>query len=330
MKPSAQVAVIGAGIAGLSCATFLQESGLTVSVFEKSQGPAGRMSTRGGENWQCDHGAQYFTARQPEFCTEVERWKRFGLVELWTPRLCVLGGLSTHDPRTGVERFVGTPCMAAPALFLAETLTVRTGATGQKLQRRRAGWQLSLAEGTWLEERFDAVLLALPAPQAVRLLPAHAPGLSALAGGARMHGCWALMLRFDTRVDLPFDAAFVNSGPLRWIARDNSKPGRGRHETWLLHASQDWSDARLEQDVESVALALLDAFRELGGPTPQQWSGHRWRYAQTESRIRDGCAWDSGAALGVCGDWLDGGRVEGAWMSGRKLAQRVLHWMRVR
>ena len=52
-------AVIGAGIAGLSCATVLQQAGLKVSLFDKSHGPAGRMSTRRGDGWQCDHGAQY-------------------------------------------------------------------------------------------------------------------------------------------------------------------------------------------------------------------------------------------------------------------------------
>ena len=41
-----QVAVIGAGIAGLACARELQSHGLSVDVFEKSRGPSGRMSTR--------------------------------------------------------------------------------------------------------------------------------------------------------------------------------------------------------------------------------------------------------------------------------------------
>ena len=35
-------------------------------------------------------------------------------------------------------------------------------------------------------------------------------------------------------------------------------------------------------------------------------------------------AWDAGAGVGLCGDWVNGGRVEGAWLSGHALAQRVL------
>ena len=60
------IAVIGAGLAGLSCAQALLQAGHTVHVFDKSRGPSGRMSTRRAEDdngpWQCDHGAQYFTA----------------------------------------------------------------------------------------------------------------------------------------------------------------------------------------------------------------------------------------------------------------------------
>ena len=48
-KPT--VAIIGAGLAGLSCATQLQAKGLKVQTFEKSRSPSGRMSTRIGGDW---------------------------------------------------------------------------------------------------------------------------------------------------------------------------------------------------------------------------------------------------------------------------------------
>ena len=86
------VAVIGAGIAGLSCATRLQQAGLKVSLFDKNRGPAGRMSTRQGDGWQCDHGAQYFTARHPAFRSEVARWQEAGVAGVWAPKLLMIEG----------------------------------------------------------------------------------------------------------------------------------------------------------------------------------------------------------------------------------------------
>jgi predicted NAD/FAD-dependent oxidoreductase len=139
-----------------------------------------------------------------------------------------------------------------------------------------------------------------------------------------MRGCWALMLRYPAPAGLPFDAAFVNEGALRWVARDSSKPGRPGTETWLLHASAEWSEAHLEDSPECVAAELLPAFSEFGGAAPQAWTAHRWRYADMAAPLDHGCVWDRDRKLGLCGDWLNGGKVEGAWRSGRRLAEEAL------
>ena len=325
MYPFSNLAIVGAGIAGLACATKLQEAGLKVRLFEKSGGVSGRMSTRRGNGWQCDHGAQYFTARHPDFRAEVARWQRAGVAGLWNPRLQVFGDVSLHAPDQALERFVGTPSMTEPARLLADALPLACHATIQQLQRQPDGWQLLSAEDGALAERFDAVVLAIPAPQAAPLLQPLSAELAELARSATMGGCWTIMARFATPPELQFDAAFVNEGPLRWIARDTSKPDRRGPETWVLHASVDWSEANLEQDADTVAASLLKAFGRLGAPAPQAWTVHRWRYANVIEPVLDrSCAWHADAGLGLCGDWLNGGKVEGAWLSGRQLALRIL------
>ena len=59
------VAIIGAGMAGITAARTLLQAGLRVSVFEKSQGAGGRMATRETAYGGFDHGVQYFTVRDP-------------------------------------------------------------------------------------------------------------------------------------------------------------------------------------------------------------------------------------------------------------------------
>ena len=78
-----RVAIIGAGLAGLTTASRLGATGFRVDVLEKSRGAGGRMGTR-REAWaSLDLGAQYFTARSPEFRDQVARWLRAGLVARW-------------------------------------------------------------------------------------------------------------------------------------------------------------------------------------------------------------------------------------------------------
>lgn len=332
-----RAAVVGAGLSGLSCATALQAAGWQVTVFDKSRGPSGRMSTRRGDGWQCDHGAQYFTARDPDFAAQVAQWRTEGCVAPWQPRLRVWSreaGWSASA--SALDRWVGVPRMTAPAASLAARLDVRLAHTVTALARDPAGWRVAVAEPP--EESghvalggpagrdlgmFDAVMLAVPAPQAVPLLQ---PVWSEMAGrvqAVRMRGSWALMLQFPEPVALDWDAAFVNSAPLRWVARDSGKPGRPQGtETWLLHADADWSDAHIEDPADAVAAQLLAAWTELGGPRPAAWAAHRWRYADVaEPHAPMGPQWCGDLALGLCGDWLTAGKVEGAWLSGRDLAR---------
>ena len=326
------IAVIGAGLAGLSCAQALLQAGHTVHVFDKARGPSGRMSTRRAEDdngpWQCDHGAQYFTARDPHFRAEVARWQQAGVAALWDARLASFAGSSWTAPATPLERFVGAPRMTSPAAWLVQQLgpraTTQWQTTVQHLQHHADGWAITSAEHGTHAQRYSAVVLAMPAPQAVPLLAPVAPAGAATAASVRMRGSWALMLRYAAPLALPWDGAFINTGPLRWVARDSSKPGRTGPETWLLHATAAWSDAHMEDSAEAVTAALLAAFAALGGPVPQAATAHRWRYADTEAPLTQGSWWDASLRLGLCGDWLHGGKVEGAWLSGRALAQQVL------
>ncbi len=345
------IAIIGAGIAGLSCATVLQAAGHSVQVFDKSNNAGGRMSTRRGDqrrsdltegnhkqddharemSWQCDHGAQYFTARNDDFRAEVARWCEAGAAVRWDACVRVHKGGAWQTLGSARERFVGTPAMTAPARLLAAKLPVTFGATVQALAPpsctpERTPWRLQTAEHGVLDNEFDAVMLALPAPQALAMLDNRMPHWTAPLLAVKMRPCWAVMLQFDAPVSLALDAAFINDGPLRWIARDNSKPGRPTHESWVLHASPEWSEANLETPPEMIAAALIAAFVALGGAVPQSWRAHRWRYASSAQPSALGALWDDVAQLGLCGDWLNGDKVEGAWLSGKKLAAQCMGW----
>ena len=89
----------------------------------------------------------------------------------------------------------------------------------------------------------------------------------------------------------------------------------------------DGTRAMTGPDGPEVARLLLHAFAtatDVNLPPPAHLQAHRWRHADTGPPLALGCAWSARTGLGLCGDWLNGGRVEGAWTSGRRLAQAVL------
>lgn len=321
-----RVAIIGAGLAGLTLARILVEMGLSVKLFDKGRTPGGRLSTRRDELGSFDHGAQYFTVRDEGFQRQVDSWREQGIVSEWRGRFGTLGGGSFTLKSEGPVRYVGVPGMSALAQNFASRLDVREGVRVEHVRREAEAWALVSEQGEALGS-FHVVVAAVPAPQAVALV-AGSPELSARVAGVRMEPCWAVMVSFAAPVPLPVDGAFVHDSPLSWAARDNSKLGRAPGERWVLHASPEFSREHLEESPESVAPLLVDAFLRAAGVEARvvKAVAHRWRYATAEPALTEGALFDEKRGLGVCGDWCAGSRVEGAYLSGMALARRVAFW----
>ncbi len=334
-NPDFTVAVVGAGISGLTVAHSLRACNLEVTVFDKARGPGGRASTRRHdrphgiqgqtEPLSFDHGAQYFTARDPRFRRYVESWVGDGVAARWDGRIAVVDRGRVTFKEGGPVRFVGVPGMSAIARHLTLDLDIAYGTRVATIERHDERWRLASTDGGALGD-FGAVVVSTPPAQAEPLL-AGAPDLGARAAAVTLRPCWAMMVVFDQALELSFDGAFVESSPLSWIARNGSKPGRPKAECWVLHGSPEWSTRHLEDHDEDVGDALLTAFFAATGREPRVplfARTHRWRYSIAENPLDTGCLWDAGLRIGVCGDWCSGSRVEGAFLSGQALASRVL------
>jgi len=328
-RAAQRVAVIGAGLAGLICAERLIRQGWPVTVFDKGRGPGGRMATRRADDLRFDHGAQYFTARDQRFRDRVNAWVHDGVVALWNGRIVRLGEGGAVEESPG-ERFVGIPGMNAPARILATVVEPHSGVRVATITPDGRRWRLEDERGTDLGS-YDMAVAAVPSPQAVPLL-AEAPDLASRATDAIMAGCWSVMARFERRLDLGYDGAFVTgsppSSPLSWIARNSSKPGRPDDESWVLHASPEWSQRHIEDEQDSVIKALTVAFHDAVGDAAavpvEHLAAHRWRFSLPVQALDEECLFDPERGLGACGDWCNGARVEGAYLSGLALAERMI------
>ena len=313
-----RIVIIGAGVAGLSAAQSLSSSGFDVSVVDKGRAPGGRISSRTTDHGGFDHGAQYFTARDPRFQARVDAWRAAQVVQAWNGRFAVAKqGKLTAKEGEQPTRFVGVPSMRAIALHQARLLDVHRGVRVTGLNRVDGRWRFEVDEGE-APPPADAVLVTAPSEQAESLL-APAPALAAAAGRVRHAPCWAVMVGFDTALDIAYDGLFVHESPLSWVARDSAKPDRGPGERWVLHAGPDWSERHLEEDADAVAAGMVDAFFAAVGHPPRRPSfiaAHRWRYALAEPPTDRGCLFEPELRIGAAGDWLHGARVEGAYLSG--------------
>jgi len=318
------IAIIGAGLSGLTAAHALKDFA-KVTLFDKSRGVGGRMSTRYAGEYEFDHGAQYFTARHPRFQNAVERAIEQGVVAPWDGQAFYLkDGAMERD--IGGDRFVGTPRMNRGAKSLAEGLDITLGARVSSLAKQNGTWTLAFEDGTERGD-FDYIICAVPSVQAEALLPAEFSGMDAIKS-TRMDACFALMVGFDAAHDFGWDSLRVNDTVNAWLAVNSAKPGRATAKTTLMvHAAPDWSNTHAEADrkwvqTEMEASASKICGTEIGAAPHRAL--HRWLYASVPVSPRKAAIYDQGIGLVACGDWCLGGRVEGAYLSGLAAAEAIL------
>lgn len=333
------VAVVGAGIAGATCARWLADAGLAVTVFDKSRGVGGRMATRRSA-WRdgagteqparFDHGAPGFTAHAPAFVRWVEQGLRDGLLARWSPHMAP-GSRTPLDP---AAYWLPTPDMPALCRALLAGVTVHTGCTVQALQAQPGGWRLEFDAPAQDDgaRPYAAVVVAIPPAQAASLLAPHDGTWAQRMRSTVLLPDWTLMAVTDDPEGGAgaWDLAWPPAGPLASIVRQDARPGRARASGlahWVAHATPAWSDTHLEAPADEVRAALQAALAQWLGRTPvwHHAAVHRWRYATVPrgDGIAQPCHWDGAARLGLCGDAFGGGGVEGAWLSGRAMAQAL-------
>ncbi|MEL7539090.1 MAG: FAD-dependent oxidoreductase [Pseudomonadota bacterium] len=320
MKPS--VAIVGAGIAGLTLARRLGNDA-AVTVFEKSRGLGGRMATRYADPFRFDHGAQFFTIRDPHFRAFLQPLMRSGIIAIWPARFVEFHGPAITARRAwdhDYPHYVGVPGMNAIGQALGDGLSIVRETRVERLQASDGGWVLHGPERDL--GRYDWVLLTAPQPQALALLPAP---LANDLPAAPLLGCYSLMLGFTEALPFDWDAALIKDADISWASINSSKPGRAANPTMLVHATNRWADANLDADQDWVREHLLAETKRVTGLAirPAHVGLHRWRYANIAKQSGPAYHLVSEARVGVCGDWFVRGRIEAAFQSATGLADAL-------
>jgi len=305
-ESSQAVAVIGAGLSGISAAQFLRSEGHRVVVFEKSRGFGGRCATKRWEGHVVDHGAQYFTIRDAGFREAVLGACGSEIVEISSPILTPGGEAVTAE-----ERFFHRSGNSRLVRALADGLDVRTGIEVTPIVDRTI-------EG----EQFDAILSTAPMPQTIRLTgrdgfpSAYIPSLT-------------LLLLYDgDPAGFAADRYGVSDRtghPLAWTACENHKPGRIQpgFTVMVAQASESFSREWLESpppEWSEVLRKMVEERWELASASFRAMHPHRWRFARVATPLE---VPELPEGWFFAGDALTESRVESAWLAGRGGARRV-------
>ena len=306
-----RVLIVGAGIAGIACAQALRSAGVAARVVDRGRKPGGRMSSRTINGRTVDLGAAYFTAEPgTPFDRVVADWVGRGLARPWTDTVAVAGPDGIHDYSSGPMRYAAAAGLRQLVVDLARGIDVEHGST-----------VAHVAPGEVDGERYDTVVLAMPDPQARRLLAADHPLRDELAGA------WvpsiSVVLEWAARDWPPFHAAFVNDSPeLTTIADDGDRRGDAA-PVLVAHTTEALAREHLE-DPDGAITPTIAAVRRVLGLTdaPVHSFAHRWTFARPGAQHAQPYYWADGVA--VCGDgWGERSSLGTAWASGDALGRAI-------
>ena len=354
-----KIAIIGGGLTGLFTATLLERAFIQsqdqssipkITIFEKSRS-VGRLATRyrtdekTGKNWQWGFGAQFFTAKTPDFQQFIAPWLETSLLQPWCAQVVHLTPANdgNHSPdiqhkdqwNSTQARYISTPKMTSWGRSLADELQH----TSIKFKTRVT----PLSKAHFVEENnansktklfdedgnslggFDWVICTAPNGQALELMADSGFTEQADITKPKMQACYTLMLGWDKVQQLPatltsqssekWDVAYVNNSPLDRIFIEHQKPA---HSALLpsitIHARNDWSETHVDDNIETVTAQLLQAAQQAlhwnNDTAPSQVDCHRWRYAAT---IVDERTVDAKQPLGILVDQQHQWIVSGDW-----------------
>jgi predicted NAD/FAD-dependent oxidoreductase len=337
------IAIVGAGLAGLTAALPLQAAGYSLLLLEKSRGLGGRLASYRLNGSRCDRGLRYLTDEGRLLSGLVRSLRERQILTPWitASHRYTAEGLQPNPPQT---HYVAPEGMSQIAKELGRDVPVwysrRVAAITPQSQGWRVGLEAVLAgSDAPLEVTASAVILAIPAPQAVTILDT-VPGINAdvmnRLQSVTYDPCLTLLAQYSrdrVPAQIPWRSVeFPGDPDLSWLGLDSSKresssSGRDRPLV-VINSSAELARSHLDdRELTPVIEHLLSqGAARLGSwlQTPEHRHLHRWRYAiPAQVWPQDTVVLDTRSPLVCCGDWCGSRQVETALRSGLAAASSI-------
>lgn len=303
-----KVLIIGSGMTGASVASLLRQNmqkAVTISMWDKSNGIGGRMSTsRCNKDSRCtvDLGAQYISAT-PEY------QQRHASHYMELLEKCVLQKLSgeIEGQQDKVPQTIHYVTPDGVSSLVKHYISKADPVLGKGYLVRDVSMVTDKVKVTTDQghtEQFDAVVITMPVPQILQLqgdiekLIADS-GIKSSLQAVTYSSRFAVALFFEpgTKLNIPWSAKYITDNPcIRFISVDNKKRGKevpGVGPSICIHTGAPWGLENIERDKDEAASEILEHLKSVlpGLPEPVEVKGHKWRYSQVLKGYADspGC-----------------------------------------
>ncbi|HEY9693555.1 MAG TPA: FAD-dependent oxidoreductase [Oculatellaceae cyanobacterium] len=280
------VAVIGAGIAGMICAQQLQQAGYKVVVVEKSRGVGGRFATRRLHDTRADHGVRYLEPYGKRLEQLIDELTNRNILQVWTDTVYELSADGILQPKNDYPRYIASEGMTAVAKFLATGLDIWLNQRVEAIQINVEGDLVNLEHNkgdvfdglrlrtyellfnspnpaTQTQNKLNAraIVVAIPAPQALNLLEPLAesnlsPEFINNLRSVEFDPCLSLMVGYPSARQQDLDqlspawkaVICPHDAQIAWIGLDSSKRQEVKPPVFVIQSTAKFAQSYLDTD----------------------------------------------------------------------------------
>lgn len=322
----------------------MAKAGHEVTIFEKSSGFGGRMATRyaGKDSGsRMDHGVSMFTSESPVFDEFVTELLQKGVIKKWGRSVAMYNGenLIKKDPNPSDKpSYTAINGMNTIGKHLSRYVDVQLntkvgGLTYYgKARTRKRPWMINFTSSKTFGA--DAVIIALPAPQAYGILnttidETNTLKLVRIIDEVHYRPAFSLMVGYGDKPSPDWEAVKCKNSSLEFISNEASKRENDQETSFVLHATEAFTLKHLQSDDEIVTRDMLSEFADIVGgwaSVPDWKQLHLWRYSRPRTVLNEPFLEmeDKDGLLALIGDYFRGDTLEDAYRSGYELAEKWL------
>lgn len=312
-----RIAVIGAGVSGISASSTLVNAGYAVTLFDQGKSLGGRLGIRTlklppyqGRN--IDVGAAYFTVSEEKFKLKVDEWLNENLTHQWVDTFSVIDEVGIIN-KSGPMRFVASGGLKN--LLFSEIAKLKDKLDYFQDYKVR---EIEINEKVLVDNKeYDAVVLALPAPQAERIVV----NSEIKSNLSKVKFNSVLVSWFSTNQVLAFDGIFVNNNPAINLLINEGSKQKDKNNICTIYSTHEFAITEIN-DLEAAKEKLLnEASKILNIDSSYLESGiMRWTLAHPMPSERPKMP----SNVAIVGDaFSENPRIEAAWLDGSQVLEQL-------
>ncbi len=295
-----KIAIIGAGFSGCNLYNNLKERFDDITIFEKSRGVGGRISTKYVEDRLIDHGTSHIipiTDDLKSFCIDL---------------------VKNDILKSKYDEFLPKNGMNNICKFLINEDDLVTNTKIVKCSNETKRWILQDENGETFGD-FDLLFITIPAPQILQMQINLPEIFDKDLQNIEYNSVFSLILYSNDKV-LNEDGCWGNQN-VEEIVNNSKKYGYKDFKSYVIHSSKAFANRYNELKKEDILEIFLKTFEEDVREEIKEFNviPHLWKYAFAKNSLDMPYFYDKELQLGICGDYFNFSNLEASLLSSELL-----------